>query len=564
MPRISLRRHFAARERPPRVWLRATGAAALLLLLVASVYVLIRLNDDQPVLFADADAHFKYGSTGGERGWKSQVGFGIPYWIWIALPETFPQYLPDRQPGRGYASLGFLYEPGRDARFDLPVGMSMRRVQGIDRVYFTCAVCHTGSIREAEGASPRIVPGMPANTLNFGGVAEFLRRSGNDPAFDAERLVPRIEELASLRRRDYQGTAAYQPAELGLIDTVLFRQLAVSMARNSLRAWFGRLWFIDFTAWGPGRVDTFGPAKALLGFRMDVAPAHEQLGVSDFPSVWNQAARTGMWLHWDGNNCSVDERNLSAGLGTGATPATLDRDSLLRIADYLWDDAKPPPFPAPIDASLARQGERVYQQYCWSCHGTGASPFRVRGDGSRVGQVTPIEDIRTDPSRWNSYTRELALVQSTLYAGHPADEDACRAYVDNACNPDRDEAEYRALRDRCYPSRFSHFRKTRGYANQPLDGLWLRAPYLHNGSVPSLRALLEPADRRPDVLYIGYDVYDFNNVGFVSAGPGAERHGWRLDTRTVGNGNGGHEGAEYGTLLPRQLKDALIEYLKTF
>ena len=44
-----------------------------------------------------------------------------------------------------------------------------------------------------------------------------------------------------------------------------------------------------------------------------------------------------------------------------------------------------------------------------------------------------------------------------------------------------------------YPRRFSHFRKTYGYANMPLDGVWLRAPYLHNGSVPTLRDLLNPA-----------------------------------------------------------------------
>ena len=42
-----------------------------------------------------------------------------------------------------------------------------------------------------------------------------------------------------------------------------------------------------------------------------------------------------------------------------------------------------------------------------------------------------------------------------------------------------------------HPWKFSHFRKTEGYANMPLDGLWLRAPYLHNGSVPdSARAAL--------------------------------------------------------------------------
>ncbi|HBL28955.1 MAG TPA: hypothetical protein DD490_19140, partial [Acidobacteria bacterium] len=140
-----------------------------------------------------------------------------------------------------------------------------------------------------------------------------------------------------------------------------------------------------------------------------------------------------------------------------------------------------------------------------------------------------------------------ARAQNLLYAGYPlARSRAC---------PDDPEA-------RSYPFRFNHFRKTDGYANSPLDGLWLRAPYLHNGSVPNLRALLEPAERRPKVFWIGYDVYDWNDVGFVTRGPAAEAQGWRYDTAALGNGNQGHE---YGTatLTPDE-KDALIEYLKTF
>jgi hypothetical protein len=95
----------------------------------------------------------------------------------------------------------------------------------------------------------------------------------------------------------------------------------------------------------------------------------------------------------------------------------------------------------------------------------------------------------------------------------------------------------------------------------PLDGLWLRAPYLHNGSVPDLAALLEPPERRPTVFYIGYDVYDYDRVGFVTSGPDAEREGWRLDTSAPGNGNGGHV---YATSLTAAEKQALLEYLKTF
>jgi hypothetical protein len=299
---------------------------------------------------------------------------------------------------------------------------------------------------------------------------------------------------------------------------------------------------------------------------MDKVPALQRTGIADFPSVWNQKARKGMWLHWDGNNCSVDERNLSAAFGTGATPVTLDRPAVLRIADFLWQEAQPLPFPqAHVNPALASRGEPVYRQYCQSCHGTRRPPFRTPGDNSRVGTVTAIEQVQTDPLRLISYSAEVARAQNSLYAGFPqAGDEACREYIDGVCRADQSEARYRELRDKCYPARFSHFRKTYGYANQPLDGLWLRAPYLHNGSVPSLRALLEPGAKRPADFYIGYDVYDFKDVGFISSGAEAEKHGWHFKTSLAGNGNGGHEGAAYGTLLAPQEKDALIEYLKTF
>jgi hypothetical protein len=255
-----------------------------------------------------------------------------------------------------------------------------------------------------------------------------------------------------------------------------------------------------------------------------------------------------MQLHWDGNNTSVNERNLSAGFGTGATPTTIDKEKVLRMAAFLWDQSQPPPFPADrIDTALAAQGEPLYREHCWSCHGNGKPPFREENDGSRVGTVTPIEYIGTDRARLDSYTQELVKAQNSLYAGFPRDEAYCR---DNPADTDR-----------CYPARFSHFRKTNGYANMPLDGLWLRAPYLHNGSVPTLADLLEPASARPDTFWIGYDVYDYDRVGFVTSGPDAEQLGWRLDTSAPGNGNQGHE---YGTRLSAEQKRALLEYLKTF
>ena len=99
----------------------------------------------------------------------------------------------------------------------------------------------------------------------------------------------------------------------------------------------------------------------------------------------------------------------------------------------------------------------------------------------------------------------------------------------------------------------------------PLDGLWLRAPYLHNGSVPTLRELLEPVTQRRPAFYRGNDVYDAQSVGFVSnVARDGERAYFLFDTRAPGNSNTGHTGKRYGTELPAAEKAALLEYLKTF
>lgn len=538
----------------PTIWHKlvrfATWVGGLVLVggIAGGVYLVIRLTDDKPITYADAAEHFKYGSTGGERGFGYQFGFGVPYWIWVSLPELFPEYLPDHQRGRGYSAFGMIYEEGKDPRFDLPIGMSMRRVQGIDRVYFNCAVCHTGSVRDAPGGEQHIVLGMPANTFDLGALAEFLSHAAGSWKFRASRMFPTIEALEALRKTLPDSSGRYRPDPLNPVDRFVFRYLGITLMREQLLTLTSRLAFIDQGSWGPGRVDTFNPPKALLGFPMEKGSDREKVGNADFPAVWNQRWKEGMQLHWDGNNTKVDERNLSAGFGTGATPTTIDKQGVLRMAAFLWDQAKPPAYPAQhVDTALATRGAAIYQRYCWSCHGNGHPPFHTDGDGSRVGTVTPIAEIGTDRNRLDSYTQVLAEAQSSLYAGFPRDEDYCHAHPDDT--------------DRCYPARFSHFHKTHGYANMPLDGLWLRAPYLHNGSVPTLRALLDRPAARPAVFYTGYDVYDYADVGFVTRGPEAERHGWRYDTAVRGNGNGGHL---YGTDLPAAEKAALLEYLKTF
>ena len=196
-------------------------------------------------------------------------------------------------------------------------------------------------------------------------------------------------------------------------------------------------------------------------------------------------------------------------------------------------------------------------------------------EGERVGFVVPLDDVGTDPYRLNNYTEELAINMATTYAGqkrqqrsHPCPGGSTyqpRAQM-AATGASGEQQRLAAIEADEGTYRYKHYRKTDGYVNSPLDGIWLRAPYLHNGSVPTLRDLLEPSDKRPVTFYRGNDVYDPDGVGFLStrSHDSAGKELFLFDTTIPGNSNQGHEGAEYGTYLAPEMKEALIEYLKTF
>lgn len=98
------------------------------------------------------------------------------------------------------------------------------------------------------------------------------------------------------------------------------------------------------------------------------------------------------------------------------------------------------------------------------------------------------------------------------------------------------------------------------YKARPLNGIWATAPYLHNGSVRTLRQLLLPADQREKAFKVGSRAFDPDAVGFVDEGATT------LDTSLPGNANTGHDGPIYGNDVfaeePERL-DAILEYLKT-
>jgi len=505
----------------------------VLLLILAALYWLIFVNQ-YVVAYQDGREHFKYGSIG------SEPVNGFPILVFKALPVMFR----DELGSTGYRRFGLLYETEQS---ELPVGMSRRIVTGVERVWLNCAVCHVGTYRLSLTDKPVFVYGAPSNNLQLYELVKFFLKVGSDPRFTAANLITAID-------------SPEVGGHINFIDRVIYRYIVFPRVQAGLSLLAQRFAFLakqndgstphygPYYDWGPGRVDTFNPYKATqFNFPMDAAhiTTAELNGSADFPAIWQQHPREGLHLHWDGNNTSIDERNLSAALGAGVTPVTVDIDAIHRVRDWIWD-LPAPAFPVPPPntdeySKVLTRGRELFAQYCAGCHGMKNEAGQYDYDPNhypKLGQIEPLDRIGTDPDRWASYTANFSAAQNMLYAG--------------------------------YPWRFTHFSKTGGYANQPLDGIWARSPYLHNGSVPTLRDLLEPSacqagkPCRPAKWYRGSDILDTAKVGYQSDGYGYDlKDLFQYDTSISGNSNKGHEGKAYGTDLFRGDKDAIVEYMKT-
>jgi len=99
------------------------------------------------------------------------------------------------------------------------------------------------------------------------------------------------------------------------------------------------------------------------------------------------------------------------------------------------------------------------------------------------------------------------------------------------------------------------------YESRVLHGIWATAPYLHNGSVPTLAELLKSADKRVKEFKIGA-AYDTINVGLAIEQTQFNHTTVTTDCSDLNSGNS-RCGHEFGTRLRDDEKKALIEYLKT-
>jgi mono/diheme cytochrome c family protein len=193
---------------------------------------------------------------------------------------------------------------------------------------------------------------------------------------------------------------------------------------------------------------------------------------------------------------------------------------------------RPPKYPFPIDAARAERGKAVFSKSCTKCHGT------YGPDGEYPNVHVELAIIGTDPARAVGMSRKLVEHYNATWfaAEHPADLEE------------------------------------QGYQAPPLDGIWATAPYLHNGSVPTLHALLESSERprvfrRPastdfrdyDKAHVGWLVEPLSTAPDVLRMPATEAK-YIFDASRFGLGNGGHT---FGDRLSEDERMAVIEYLKT-
>ena len=258
---------------------------------------------------------------------------------------------------------------------------------------------------------------------------------------------------------------------------------------------------------------------------------------------------------------------------------------LLTLQSPLWPENILPP----IDKARLVKGRSLFNQHCVSCH---TNLKRDDPDRRIVAHMSRARDVGTDlQMAENSVNYQgYSGIQRNLYVGAggvgdilldqraPVSALLTKATIGVVANPEPDkwflqrwgEWAYNlatGFRDNKIKPSIKHgdydpdttanpVASLKSYKARPLNGIWATAPYLHNGSVPTLYDLLLPKKRpgdpeggeyRPDEFVVGSREFEPDKVGFKSSG----YEGFTFNTKgiwddrtgdyTKGNSNAGHE-----------------------
>ena len=503
------------------------------------------------------------------------------------------------------ARFGFLVDPQQKANANnpgnLPVGFARHQNPGNASEHYldiTCAACHTGELR-FKGQAVRIDGGtaqhvLPSSvpTLRGGSFGQALVASLTSTYYNPWKFERFARQVLG---DDYEARREQLRSELKTsLNT--FVKVAWNDTHRGLYP----------TEEGPGRTDAFGRiANATFGDA--ISPANYRVADApvDYPQLWDMW--TFDWVQWNGSAQQPMARNIGEALGVGATLNFFDGNgqplqgaerypSSVRVRDLhaieeTLQQLKPPTWPedlfGAIDKPLATKGRMLFAENCAGCH----IP-RQSQEGERWVQhlhMLPLDVIGTDPNaadniashrfdlralQWD--VNELETMDVKLHPAPKEPLDLSQLSVAKGLAYVTAFVEKRAYQEaNITPEekpRMDGFglpigvREKIAYKARPLAGVWATAPFLHNGSVPSIYQLLSPQDERAPTFYKGTLEYDPRHLGYRTE---AFANGFLFDTRISGNRNSGHEfrpGARgngvIGRLLQPEERWALLEYLK--
>jgi hypothetical protein len=512
-----------------------------------------------------------------------QGSYLIPYSWFLALDVAGKRHpFNDKRNIRRYGYLVDRYSPANPE--GLPIGFAREPVEnGEAWLGYTCAACHTNEIHY-QGQSIRIDGGPTMadfTAFNNGLIAALEFTLGSKKRFDRfTRMV--------------LGKAVNQTAK-----TELWKRVADHTDWLKGFAKRGK----PTHAFGPGRIDAFGIIMNEV-FGQDLGQL-ENVRVPDapvsYPFLWGTPQHD--FVQWTGSASNPFGRNVGEVLGAfgsvnldmtspdfGSTTARArELFQLERLVAKLGAPHWPEELLGPIDEARAFRGRALYTQSrngeesCADCHAlpdsAGHYPStppeeNLFGVSFVKTHMIPLNDIGTDPLTAKNFALRSvypgaatplvpapfinangevpAPVMLSILVGV-----AVQNSIEQAQPPFNapEIAELIGYRKKADGSSYTP-PNLLAYRARTLEGIWATAPYLHNGSIPSLYELLLPPQERSRVFYVGNREFDPETVGFKSGG---KRNGFRFDTRIPGNGNAGHI---YGTELSEQQRLDLLEFLK--
>ncbi|MFO1418178.1 MAG: di-heme-cytochrome C peroxidase [Methylotetracoccus sp.] len=540
----------------------------------------------------------------------------VEWFVAIEQPELrlfgTPGLFSDPAFLRRFGFIGDTAGPRNDE--GLPIGFAVDRdfkdpISGraFHALGYTCAACHTGHLT-FRGTEIRI-DGGPATT----DVTRLAVSLGYAMAYT--KYVPgRFQRFAGrILGPEHSPSQATELREA--FDAVWTEFQRIAALEKSVKD--------DSTEEGFTRLDALNRiGNQVFGTRFLAANYRPTSAPVNYPHIWSTPWF--LWVQYDGSIMQPMVRNAGEALGvaagvdlTGSAEArfasTVKVDTLHELEGLLagtaptvgrrFNGLAAPKWPeailGAIDRSKADRGAALYSRHCEGCHlappdsaAFWADKRWVSVDHSerRYLNLTdiPIDEIGTDPMQAKALaersidTRGLGL-NTTILLQSPGGRCEPQAVTDGEHTPygaalgavvqqvtgywyqrhqvsAADQERLNGYRPNCLIAAMQ-------YTARPLSGIWATPPFLHNGSVPTLFALLSPAAERPTTFYLGNPEFDPVRVGYVTD---AFDGGSLLDTGKTGNSNRGHEFDDRpkgnGIIGPRLTEEQrwdLIEYLKT-